>query len=660
MNCFSAKRVLVFFSLLAFASAAFAAKPSARYETKMAYDAANRRMILFGGLTVYDAGTKQQIFLNDTWQWMGVRWVQLFPAHAPSGRSDPMMVADPVRNRIVLFGGHTGATQEINDTWIFNGADWIQLTTSTAPSARYLAGASYDPLRDRIVLFGGIQTSVDPKTTVVSNVNLYDTWEFDGTTWTKIGGEGPHVIKPELVYDEAHSQTLMLGIDDKGATLMYKYDATAGTWSQVTGTTLPKCVNEGQLVYDTTNAAPLFNGGVCTNDTTTANETMEWDGSKWNAIDLQTNDTGRIFGAAAAYDIGRDDAVVFGGNPVGGTPSDVTYVFTKGSGWLAINDTQVPGRRSLFGMVTDPGRGLIWLFGGQDEFSTFDDLWQFQNGIWTQSTVTDNAPAGCVVPAVTFDTDRQKLIVLCGGSDVHEWDGTAWNGAPATVKTVPPARRFSSMTYDQTLKKTVLFGGYDGSNYMDETWTWDGTVWTRIKSNPAPSRILASMWWDPTLKKTVIYGGLGRLTSDDRLTRFDDMWTFDGNGWTQLKPASGTPGARYGAQVAVDPRNGHVILFGGIKVKVIPPTPPATVPLEEQFYANDTWQWDGTAWTQLTTDGAPPVRENAGFAFDPSLNTMVLYGGWAGYYLSDMWTLNGTTWRVRPEATGIRRRAAGR
>src|SRR5439155_14691936 len=123
---------------------------------------------------------------------------------------------------------------------------------------------------------------------------------------------------------------------------------------------------------------------------------------------------------------------------------------------------------------------------------------------------------------------------------------------------------FASLVYDQTLKKTVLFGGYD-TNYLDQTWTWDGTVWTRVKKNPPPSRALAAMWYDPTLKKTVLYGGIGRLTSTDRLTRFADMWTFDGTGWTQLTPAS-TPGPRYGAQVTIDPHTNKVLLFGGMRV----------------------------------------------------------------------------------------------
>lgn len=655
MSDFSLKRFLIAICLLCAATAAFGSTPSARYETRMAYDASLRRAIMFGGLTANDTGTKQAYYLADTWQWNGTHWVQLFPAHSPAPRAGHVMVYDSIRKHIVLFGGRNG-TADLKDTWYWNGLDWVEIAAPNAPPARFLAGGAYDSARDRVVAFGGMETKTTTTGTVttVTNVSLYDTWEFDGTTWKQIGGEGPHVVKPMLVYDEARNQTLMLGIDDKGATLMYAYDASAGTWSQLKPSTLPACVNEGIFLYDATTAQPFFSSGVCTT-TSVDTETLEWNGTDWKKIDVKANAI-RAFGAAAAYDIDHQNVVQFGGTPAGATPMNLTYVYTPDAGWVAASDTKVPGPRSLFAMTTDPVHNTIWLFGGLLDGDIQSDLWQFQNGIWQQVTATDHAPSGCSSPNATFDIDRQKLVVVCASSDTFEWDGAAWKKFDS-LKPLPTARSFSSMTYDRTLKKTVLFGGFDGANYRDETWTWDGTSWNRIKSNPASSRALASMWWDPILKKTVVYGGIGRLTSQDRITRYDDMWTFDGSGWTQLKPQSGTPGMRYGALTGVDPRSGHTILFGGLRVDTVAAVPPSTTPGQVQVYANDTWEWDGSAWAKRTTDGNPPARENGGLAYDPTLNVMVMYGGYAGTYLSDMWTLTGNSWRVRPESTGGRHRA---
>src|SRR5207244_1500592 len=162
----------------------------------------------------------------------------------------------------------------------------------------------------------------------------------------------------------------------------------------------------------------------------------------------------------------------------------------------------------------------------------FSDFWRYDNGAWTE-VIADGTPVGCLTPMAAFDTDRSKLVVVCAdASTTYERGGTAWKSITPPSQSVPKFPRFASMTYDQTAKKTVLLGGFDGTNYSDQTWTWDGTAWAQQKKNPPAARVLASMWYDPTLKKTVIYGGIGRLTTTDRVTRYSDMWTFDGNGWT--------------------------------------------------------------------------------------------------------------------------------
>lgn len=35
----------------------------------------------------------------------------------------------------------------------------------------------------------------------------------------------------------------------------------------------------------------------------------------------------------------------------------------------------------------------------------------------------------------------------------------------------PPARSYLAMTYDRASQKIVLFGGFDGRGYLNDTWT---------------------------------------------------------------------------------------------------------------------------------------------------------------------------------------------
>jgi len=92
--------------------------PSPRGQHEMAYDAARKRVVLFGGANVLGR-------LNDTWEWDGRAWAEVADT-GPSGRTLFGMVYDGARQRIVLFGGSDQSTV-FGDTWEWDGEDWTQV-----------------------------------------------------------------------------------------------------------------------------------------------------------------------------------------------------------------------------------------------------------------------------------------------------------------------------------------------------------------------------------------------------------------------------------------------------------------------------------------------------------------------------------------------------
>jgi hypothetical protein len=623
------------------APALFAAAPSGRTATRMVYDVTTAHMVLFGGSTKIDSGTRLSYDLSDTWEWLGDHWVQVYPANAPHGRSFHTMVYDPNHQRTLLFGGKSGTTSTdsalYNDTWQFDGSNWSQINTPNQPQQRFYPGSAYDTLHDRWVLFGGTSVSADGKTTI----NYSDTWEFDGTTWTQKAATGPSVLKPTLVYDPVNDRIVMMATDTKEAVLMYTYDRGAATWTQLTPAKLPDCSADAQMVYQTHDNTVVLFGGVCTTSPITG-ATWEFDGTTWSQASAAL-DPDRTAAEALAYDALRQETVMFGGTLAFGNPTGVTHLYHDHV-WASPPAGKTPAPRSLFSFVSNPDANLVWLYGGMNDSSLGTEFWSYQNGTWSTLPL-DNGPTACGTPNASYDTDRKKLVVFCSDSSTFEWDGNAWKSFSA-AKTWPPSRNWSAMTYDASIKKTVMFGGFGTVDYIGETWVWDGTTWTRVKRNPPPSRALTSIWFDPTLKKTVIFGGIGRRTSDDRIERFNDMWSFDGSGWTQLKNVTNAPAARYGAQTAIDPRTNKVLLFGGLVLQVNGAT-------QDQKYSNDFWSWDGSTWTQVNPTGAtPPARENGALAYDPSSGQIVLFAGYSGFYLSDLWTLDAkNTWTVQAEST---------
>jgi hypothetical protein len=312
--------------------------------------------------------------------------------------------------------------------------------------------------------------------------------------------------------------------------------------------------------------------------------------------------------------------------------------------------------------VTDPINNVIWLFGGleQHESGYLADLWMYQNNQWTKMAAEgDQYPVDCGSPAGAIDTDRKKLVLNCTGSATFEFDLTAKTWTKLAPRNSPPSRRFAHVEYDPAQKKTVLYGGFDGIQYLRDTWLWDGTNWTEIRRNRVDARALAMMWFDPGAQKMKIYGGIGRPDPEDATRRYTDQWQLDPtNGWTKMSAVTQVPGEVYGAKVLVDPRDKSVRLFGGIRVEPVGTTG------RRQVFSDQMWEWKGTSWSKVElsasddTDRFPPPRENFMWAYDPSARKNVLFGGYAGFYYSDVWTsVDWTHWMPQVELLG-RRRAA--
>ncbi len=667
MSVLTPKRVFqVVVLFLSVAVSAYANNPSPRHLSRMVFDATMGEAVLFGGRGTVDTATGVAHSIDETWLLQGSRWSQRFPAVHPEGRSAHSMVYDSKRGRVILFGGFTdpevttGLPVFHNDTWAWQNGEWTKLEVGASPAARYSAGMAYDSDRDVVVLFGGIGYAADNKT----NENLFDTWEFDGTSWHQLGvtSSGPKVAKPIMEYDPSRKQMLLVGVNESSAPVMYIQNPETSAWAAPSPAPekLPTCTNEGAMAYQSHVQKIAFLGGICISDTPAADEVWEWNGSNWVKVTTTTVD--RATGTAFYYDQLTSRITMFGGVTFGTTtPRSTVQTYANGL-WGFNLITYRPRPRSLAGMsTTDPTTGEIWLYGGLNEYSSGynGDFWRYAgNGQWHPILVegTGSPTASCVTPQATFDSNRSRWILSCYGSELYEWDGATWKSF-VNQNPEPNSRRFFSLAYDATLKKTVLFGGYDDAsgNYRQDTWTWDGTKWAEVKNTRPPHRSNASMWFDPVVKKVVVYGGVGRPNLDTKVSRYDDMWSFDGNGWTKLTPAT-TPGPRLGAQFAVNPETNKVLLFGGLRAELA-----ADNSTKRQFYDNDTWEWNGSTWTQLNPAVRPDVRENGAMAWDPVRKELILLAGYSGgFFRADLWVWDAANSNWKPLIFGnARRRASG-
>ncbi len=196
----------------------------------------------------------------------------------------------------------------------------------------------------------------------------------------------------------------------------------------------------------------------------------------------------------------------------------------------------------------------------------------------------------------------------------------------SSIAQVVPPRAQSSMAYDEKSAATILFGGDD----LMDTWSWDGQNWNQLyPASVPPARSEASMAYDVTNGQIVLFGGIGTTGYP-----LNDTWIWNGNNWIPIYPAT-SPSPRAQASMVYDTALQRIVLFGGMVAGGGGLT--STV--------GDTWTWDGTNWTQLQPTLSPPARAQSSMTYDAIHRQVVLFGGFSGNgVMNDTWTWDGTKW----------------
>ncbi len=252
---------------------------------------------------------------------------------------------------------------------------------------------------------------------------------------------------------------------------------------------------------------------------------------------------------------------------------------------------------------------------------------------WLQVGTAVNGPSARYDGSMVYDASTGTTLLFGGlnGTPLNEtwsWNGSVW--VKLTPATSPPALSGASMVYDAATHNVVLFGGLSATGPVADTWTWDGTTWTKqLVSGPA-ARSGASMVYDAATNNVVLFGGLGVNGP------LSDTWFWNGTAWTSPTLTSAVPTPRYDQSMAFDAATNSVVLYGGKGV---------AGPI------SDTWTWNGTQWS-LQSAANPAARYGASMFYDATTGDVVLFGGTDGTNsYSEMWDWNGTSWSTLLSAT---------
>jgi len=120
--------------------------------------------------------------------------------------------------------------------------------------------------------------------------------------------------------------------------------------------------------------------------------------------------------------------------------------------------------------------------------------------------------------------------------------------------------------------------------------------------------------------------------------------TWEWNGTAWSERPVDSPGPRDHHAMAFDEARGVMVMFGGQNAA--------------RTFPNDTWTYDGTAWTRVDSTTGPPSAGHHAMAYDAKRQRVVLYGGTTDrreVLHPDVWEWDGTRWhRVTPASPGPR------
>jgi hypothetical protein len=613
--------------------------PTRRTLSAMALDPVRGKLVLFG------AGEAAQLPANDTWELDLAThdWTQRVPSSgAPPARWGHVLAADG-SGLAYLFGGNSGSSAStlLNDVWTWDGnaGVWAKVTTTgSAPAPRERAQAAIDPVRQKLVVFGGDSGSApladlweldlvthawtnrtpgtlppswpaghsggllayDPSRSILILTGYSpsgaDTWELSpGTaTWTSRGA-APFTNTPGLqgAFDRQRDALFVLDPGNGGATAshVFRYDPGTPAWTDVSPSPLPAewpaAHNGAAAAEDPLHGGVVFFGG---HDVTGFGNAQTWLLSSasqtfvsWTSTTVAPPD---LWGSAAAFDSIRGRWMVFGGRTVGGD-SNQLWEYDPGAGtWLNRTPSTLPPNWPLSrvgaGMAFDSRLGQLLLFGGSVTGTASNTLYRIDpvNLTSTVMTFSGVTPSARMHPVVAFNpVPSPGKLYLLGGSDalgsttgVGEFTGCTFDasstatcsaltisGGPTTFSELAGAVGVDSTTGQG---KLVVFGGQPSSGpQSNRVFEFNGSTWSAptVRSTWPTARSRAALAFNPARNKFVLFGGYDATAG----ALLNDLWEYGNGIFTPVSTGSATPAGRAHAAIGFSLVDDALMLFGG-------------------------------------------------------------------------------------------------
>ena len=243
--------------------------------------------------------------------------------------------------------------------------------------------------------------------------------------------------------------------------------------------------------------------------------------------------------SGAASVVVKGKLYMFGGYGGGTGRLDDFYSFSFSSGsWerVEVLSSSKPGCRENNGVVIgDSSR--MYLFGGYNGSSWLNDLWMFDIDVRGWTCIQDSSDD----PSEELGHQGAAL----GRLERRRAEGSTTGGNTAsglTSRSTGPSRRFGyvSVVHDD---KFVLFGGFDGSRWLNDMFEFDlrTNAWKTVEASGTLPSVRSCPAWAKDDRYVYIHGGYDGV---ERKADFFacDLSTYE---WTELPCRGSVPSPRY-------------------------------------------------------------------------------------------------------------------
>ena len=551
--------------------------PPPRTFSSMIIDVPGQRAIVFGGSDFF-----QTQFYNDVWALSLVgtngTWTRLIANGAvgsPGARERHTAVFDPVRRRMVIFGGQ-GAGGTLNDVWALSLAgtpSWQSIATAGAPSRRSGHAAIYDAANDQMIVHGGNDPSLGSYTDAMA-------LPLGGAAqWTALPSGPFAAIGHTAVHDDASNRMLTAV-----GTFTHALDlGPAPHWSFLERHIGPRTQMNAALAADTRTL--VVTGGITGlgptfNDLWTLDLTDHT--ASWVPTDLTGGPQGRN-DMAMVWDPVRARILTFGGqgsglfNDVWALTLEPTPAWTP----VATGGATPPPSYGWRGVYDPSGDRLVFM--AFHRIERFPPEGQgFQNWIaelplsganalqWTTHDVFPAEFRRRQGASFSYDAGRDVAWIFGGADSADVMVGNdVWQvslaGAPTVAPVVttggrPSPRSDHAAMYDDARDRLLILGGRSSNTTVLNTFTYaleGGNNWTLLVTRgggaPPTGRAWMANVYDAAAERLVIFGGTGSSSV------LDDTWALSiGLETLPVEEAGREPGAIALAPIGANPMRGDV------------------------------------------------------------------------------------------------------